>query len=139
MASHRRPRERGLAGTTARTAAGLALAGAASVTVFGEAGHAEPRLTTDEARARVDRLYEEAEQATERYNGAKEKADTATGRIERLQDELARRTERLNVTRDGLGSLATAQYRNGGIDPAVRWPSPPPPATTWSAPGCWTG
>ncbi|MFE0625386.1 NlpC/P60 family protein [Streptomyces sp. NPDC058864] len=120
MASHSRPKQRGPAGTTARAALGLALAGAASVTVFGEAGHAEPRLTTDEARARVDRLYEEAEQATERYNGAKEKADTATGRIERLQDELARRTERLNSTRDGLGSLATAQYRSGGIDPAVQ-------------------
>ncbi|MFF3252410.1 NlpC/P60 family protein [Actinacidiphila glaucinigra] len=120
MTSHRRPKDRGRAGTTARTAAGLALAGAASMTVFGEAGHAEPRLTADEARARVDRLYEEAEQATERYNGAKEKADTTTGRIERLQDELARRTERLNRSRDGLGSLATAQYRSGGIDPAVQ-------------------
>ncbi|MGW3242862.1 NlpC/P60 family protein [Streptomyces sp. NPDC001070] len=120
MASHRRPKERGLAGTTARTAAGLALAGAASVTMFGETGHAEPRLTTEEARARVDRLYEEAEQATEQYNGAKEKADTATERIEQLQDELARRTERLNRTRDGLGSIATAQYRSGGIDPAVQ-------------------
>jgi cell wall-associated NlpC family hydrolase len=120
VASHRRPKERGLTGTTARTAAGLALAGAASVTMFGETGHAEPRLTTEEARARVDRLYEEAEQATERYNGAKEKADTATERIEQLQDELARRTERLNRTRDGLGSIATAQYRSGGIDPAVQ-------------------
>lgn len=139
MASHRRPKERGLAGTTARTAAGLALAGAASVTLFGEAGHAEPRLTTDEARARVDRLYEEAEQATERYNGAKEKADTATGRIERLQDELARRTERLNVTRDGLGSSPPPSTAAAASTPPSSWPSPPPPATTWSAPGCWTG
>lgn len=120
MASHRKPKERSLTGSTARTAATLAIAGAASVTVFGEAGHAEPRLTTSEAKARVDRLYEEAEQATERYNGAKEKADTVQHRIEDLQNELARRTERLNRTRNGLGSIATAQYRTGGVDPAMQ-------------------
>jgi cell wall-associated NlpC family hydrolase len=87
--------------------------------MFGETGQAEPRLTTEQAKAKVDSLYAEAEAATERYNGAKEKADTARTRIENLQDELARKTERLNATRDRLGSIATAQYRSGGIDPAV--------------------
>ncbi|MFE2425518.1 NlpC/P60 family protein [Streptomyces sp. NPDC059373] len=120
MASHRRPKQRSFTGSTARTAATIAIAGAASVTMFGETGQAEPRLTTEQAKAKVDSLYAEAEAATQQYDGAKEKADTARTRIADLQDELARKTDRLNTTRDRLGSIATAQYRSGGIDPAVQ-------------------
>jgi cell wall-associated NlpC family hydrolase len=120
VASHRKPKQRNLTGSRARTAATLAIAGAASVTTLTETGHADPQLTSAQARAKADRLYEEAETATESYNGAKEKADTARTRVERLQDELARRTARLNTTRNRLGYLATAQYRSGGIDPALQ-------------------
>jgi cell wall-associated NlpC family hydrolase len=98
----------------------LALASAASVTLFGETGQAEPRPTTQEVKAKVDTLYREAEQATEQYNGAKEQADTARAAVDDLQDELARKTAKLNTTRDTVGSLAAAQYRTGGIDPAVQ-------------------
>ncbi|MFE9646927.1 NlpC/P60 family protein [Streptomyces sp. NPDC006365] len=120
MAAHRKPRQRSLGGNTARTAFTIALAGAASATSFDGAGHAEPRLTPDQVRAKVDKLYQEAEVATEKYNGAKEKADKAEERVDSLQDEAARRTERLNAERDALGSVAAAQYRDGGLDPALR-------------------
>ncbi|NGO14290.1 NlpC/P60 family protein [Streptomyces sp. HC44] len=123
MAAHRKPRQRslgGLGGNTARTAFTVALAGAASATSFEGAGHAEPQLTPDQVRAKVDKLYQEAEIATEKYNGAKEKAEKAEGRLDSLQDEAARRTERLNSERDALGSVATAQYRDGGLDSALR-------------------
>ncbi|GAA2626326.1 C40 family peptidase [Streptomyces vastus] len=120
MAAHRKPRQRSLGGNTARTAFTIALAGAASATSFDGAGHAEPRLTPDQVRAKVDKLYQEAEVATEKYNGAKEKADKAEERVDFLQDEAARRTERLNSERDTLGSVAAAQYRDGGLDPALR-------------------
>ncbi|MFC4470545.1 NlpC/P60 family protein [Streptomyces xiangluensis] len=120
MAAHRKPRQRSLGGNTARTAFTIALAGAASATSFDGAGHAEPRLTPDQVRAKVDKLYQEAEVATEKYNGAKEKADKAEERVDSLQDEAARRTERLNSERDALGSVAAAQYRDGGLDPALR-------------------
>ncbi|MFG2025110.1 NlpC/P60 family protein [Streptomyces sp. NPDC048825] len=120
MAAHRKPRQRSLGGNTARTAFTIALAGAASATSFDGAGHAEPRLTPDQVRAKVDKLYQEAEIATEKYNGAKEKADKAEERVDSLQDEAARRTERLNSERDALGSVAAAQYRDGGLDPALR-------------------
>ncbi|NGO47401.1 C40 family peptidase [Streptomyces ureilyticus] len=120
MAAHRKPRQRSLGGNTARTAFTIALAGAASATSFDGAGHAEPRLTPDQVRAKVDKLYQEAEVATEKYNGAKEKADKAEDRVDSLQDEAARRTERLNSERDALGSVAAAQYRDGGLDPALR-------------------
>ncbi|MFF3840309.1 NlpC/P60 family protein [Streptomyces sp. NPDC001930] len=120
MAAHRKPRQSPLGGQAGRTAATLALASAATATLFEGSGHAEPRPTTAQVKAKVDRLYEEAEVATERYNGAKEKADEARAAFERLRDEAARRTQRLNTARDGLGAMAAAQYRSGGLDPAVQ-------------------
>jgi cell wall-associated NlpC family hydrolase len=106
--------------TTARIGVTLALASAASVSLLGETGHAEPKLTPDQARTKVAALYQQAEQATEEYDGAKEQADTATSALSALQDELARKTAQLNTTRDALGSIAAAQYRSGGIDPLLQ-------------------
>ncbi|AWI33100.1 NlpC/P60 family protein [Streptomyces sp. ICN441] len=120
MAAHRKPRQRTLPGTAARFSATLALAGAATATAFEGAGHAAPAPAPDDVRAGADRLYREAEEATEKYNGAKEKADRARREAEELRDEAARRTERLNASRNALGSFATAQYRAGGLDPALR-------------------
>ncbi|WP_031477532.1 C40 family peptidase [Streptomyces bicolor] len=120
MAAHRKPRQRSVPGNTARTAWTIALAGAASATGFDGTGHAEPQLTPAQVKAKVDKLYQEAEVATEQYNGAKEKADAAQRRIRTLQDEAARRTEQLNSARETLGSMAAAHYRDGGIDPALQ-------------------
>lgn len=120
MAAHRRPRQRSVGGNTARTAWTIALAGAASATGLDGTGHAEPRLTPAQVKAKVDKLYQEAEVATEKYNGAKEQADTAERRIRTLQDEAARGTEKLNSAREELGSMAAAQYRDGGLDPALQ-------------------
>jgi cell wall-associated NlpC family hydrolase len=118
VAAHRKPPQRPLSGHTVRTAAALALAGAATAAGFDGTAHAEPQLTTAQVKAQVDTLYREAEAATEKYNGAKEKSDTARRRLSALQDEAARRQETLNSARDALGSIAAAQYRGGGIAPA---------------------
>ncbi|MFJ9628787.1 NlpC/P60 family protein [Streptomyces sp. NPDC101175] len=120
MAAHRKPRQRSLSGHTARTAATIALAGAATATGFDGTSQAEPQLTPTQVKAKVDKLYQEAEVATEKYDGAKEKADAAEKRLNTLRDEAARRTEKLNSARDALGYVAAAQYRSGGIDPAVQ-------------------
>ncbi|MGI5339579.1 NlpC/P60 family protein [Streptomyces sp. CA-181903] len=120
MASHRKPKHLSLLSGTARTAAGLALAGAATATVPAGTGHAAPQRTPDEVKAQVAHYYRQAEVATERYNGAKERTDRARAVLDGLQDDAARRTERLNAARDALGSYATAQYRAGGIPSSVR-------------------
>lgn len=115
MASHRKPRQRPLAGGTVRTAATtLALAGAATATVFEGSSLADPGPSPAQVEAEVDRLYEEAEAATERYNGAKEKAGEAERALTGLRDETARKTDQLNAARTALGSLAASQYRSGG-------------------------
>ncbi|MPY57670.1 C40 family peptidase [Streptomyces spongiae] len=74
---------------------------------------------SDDTRAEVDRLYEEAEQATEAFNKADERADTLREQVGAAQDRIARQQERVNTMRDALGSLAGAQYRSGGIDPSL--------------------
>ncbi|MFE7751487.1 NlpC/P60 family protein [Streptomyces sp. NPDC057428] len=119
-AAHRKPKQRLFTGPAARTAATLALAGAASAAAFEGAAQADPQLTAAQVRSKVDRLYHDAEVATERYNGAKEKAAASEKSLDTLRDEAARRTGRLNAARDALGAFATAQYRSAGVDPAVR-------------------
>ncbi|MGW2517119.1 NlpC/P60 family protein [Streptomyces sp. NPDC001617] len=121
MAAHRKPgRRTALGGSTARTAFTIALAGAATATAFDGTGQAEPNLTPAQVKAQVDKLYQEAEVATEKYDGAKEKAAAAERRLSTLRDEAARKTDRLNSARDALGSTAAAQYRGGGVDPALQ-------------------
>ncbi|MFJ2560202.1 MULTISPECIES: NlpC/P60 family protein [unclassified Streptomyces] len=117
--NHRKPRQRPFSRQAGRTAATLALAGAATATAAGPA-HTEPRLTPAQIKAEVDVLYTQAETATEQYNGAKAKADEARASLDALRDEATRRTDRLNTSRGELGSIATAQYRSGGLDPAVQ-------------------
>lgn len=120
MASHRKPRQRPLSGGTVRTAATLALAGAATATAFEGTSHADPQPTPAQVKAEVDRLYGDAEAATERHNGAKVKADEAERALTGLRDEAARKEERLNTARRSLGAVAATQYRSGGLGPALQ-------------------
>ncbi|WP_426568910.1 NlpC/P60 family protein [Streptomyces canus] len=120
MAAHRKPGRHSLGGHTVRTAATIALAGAAGATGLDGTGHAEPNPTPAQVKAKVDKLYQEAEAATEKYNGAQEKATAAEQRLTALRDEAARKTARLNTARESLGSMAAAEYRSGGLDPAMQ-------------------
>jgi cell wall-associated NlpC family hydrolase len=114
VGSHRRTAPSGL-DRGARSATLCVLSAAAAA--FGVApADAAPR---DETRAKVERLYEEAEQATEAFNRADERADTLREQVGRARDRIARQQERVNILRDALGSLAGAQYRSGGLDPSL--------------------
>ncbi|MDH6623639.1 cell wall-associated NlpC family hydrolase [Streptomyces sp. LBL] len=120
MAAHRKPRRRSVSGNPVRAVATIALAGAATATGFDGTGLAAPQPAPTQVKAEVNKLYREAEVATEKYNGAREKTEAAEHRLSTLRDEAARRTERLNSARDALGSTARAQYRDGGLDPALQ-------------------
>ncbi|MGP4002041.1 NlpC/P60 family protein [Streptomyces sp. 8N706] len=115
MASHRRPKQPSRTRVSVLTATA-----AAAVALTSQAAHADPKPTKKEVKAKVDKLYEEAEVATEKYNGAKEKQQKLEEQVGDLQDKVARGQEELNELRNGLGSMATAQYRSGGIDPSVQ-------------------
>ncbi|MGW0751287.1 NlpC/P60 family protein [Streptomyces sp. NPDC002587] len=121
MASHRRP---GLGGPDRNARAAVltvAAAGAAAVMAGAPAGAAPglPQEPPGGVRTQVERLFEEAEQATERFNEAGEKAERLRAEVDRAQDAVARGQDRINTMRGILGSFAGAQYRSGGIDPTV--------------------
>ncbi|MEW5353623.1 NlpC/P60 family protein [Streptomyces sp. 16-176A] len=117
MASHRRPRQPSRARVTV-----LTTAAAAAVAISAQAANAAPgaKPSKDEVKSKVDKLYEQAEQATEKYNGAKEKQEKLQKEISTIQDNVARGQQDLNELRDGLGSMAAGQYRTGGIDPSLQ-------------------
>ncbi|GAA1367396.1 C40 family peptidase [Streptomyces beijiangensis] len=115
MASHRRPKPASRIRVTVLTATATA-----AVALSSQAAHADPKPTKSEVKAKVDKLYEEAEQATEKYDGAKEQQDKLKKQVDDLQDNVARGQADLNKQRDQLGALASAQYRSGGIDESVQ-------------------
>ncbi|MCL7423669.1 NlpC/P60 family protein [Streptomyces sp. YS415] len=117
MASHRRPKQPSRARVTV-----LTTAAAAAVAISSQAANAAPseKPSKDEVKAKVDKLYEEAEQATEKYNGAKEKQEKLQKEISTIQDNVARGQEDLNEMRDSIGLAAAAQYRTGSIDSSVQ-------------------
>ncbi|MFD4634344.1 NlpC/P60 family protein [Streptomyces sp. NPDC058284] len=118
MGSHRRPAQPGL-DRSARVSVLSAAAAAAAVALGGAPAGAAPQDKPSETRAKVDRLYEQAERATELYNKADEQADKLRAQVERAKDSVARGQERINAMRGALGALAGAQYRAGAIDPSL--------------------
>ncbi|MFJ7410654.1 NlpC/P60 family protein [Streptomyces sp. NPDC098077] len=114
MASHRRPKQPSRTRVTV-----LTVTAAAAVALTSQAAHADPKPSKGEVKAKVDDLYHEAEAATEKYNGAKEQQDNLKKEVDALQDKVARGQAELNTLRTELGSIATAQYRSGGMDPSV--------------------
>ncbi|WP_405815801.1 NlpC/P60 family protein [Streptomyces sp. NBC_01390] len=117
MASHRRPKQPSRTRVTV-----LTTAAAAAVALSANAANAAPsqKPSMDEVKAKVDKLYEQTEQASEKLNGAKEKQSRLEKEISTLQDNVARGQGDLNELRDSLGLAAAAQYRTGGIDPSVQ-------------------
>ncbi|WP_351228281.1 NlpC/P60 family protein [Streptomyces sp. NPDC002133] len=116
MASHRRPKQPSRTRVTVLTATA-----AAAVALSAQGAQAAPaKPSKDEVKAKVDALYHEAEKATEEYNGAKEQQTELQKQVGAIQDKVARGQDEVNTLRDSLGSVASAQYRSGGIDPALQ-------------------
>ncbi|NUP45324.1 MAG: hypothetical protein HOY76_51940 [Streptomyces sp.] len=120
MASHRRPKPASRTRVTVLTATA-----AAAVALSAQAATAAPAkpgkpTTVKDAKAQVDALYTQAEQATEKYDAASEKLKSLQGEASALQDQVARQQAHLNTLRDSLGVIASSQYRTGGIDPSLQ-------------------
>lgn len=114
MASHRRPTQSGLSQSTRVTV--LSAAAATAAAAFAAPASADPG---DTGKDRVDRLFAQAEEATEQYNKADEHADRLREQVKQAQDSVARGQERINRMRGALGAIAGAQYRAGGLDPSL--------------------
>jgi cell wall-associated NlpC family hydrolase len=115
VASHRRPKQPSRTRVTVLTATA-----AAAVALSSQAAQADPQQSKKDVKSEVDKLYEQAEQATEKYNGVKEDQEKLQKEVEGLQDKVARGQGELNDLRKGLGAVASGQYRSGSIDPSVQ-------------------
>ncbi|WP_328901859.1 NlpC/P60 family protein [Streptomyces sp. NBC_00441] len=119
LASHRKPRPR-VRSTV--PAVGLTSAALASVTLLSSQSAMAaptPKPSIEEVQKKVDDLYRQAGNATQKYNQAKEATDQQKSRVDTLLDDVAKRTEKVNDARRTLGSYAAAQYRNGGLAPTA--------------------
>ncbi|RFU86301.1 glycoside hydrolase [Streptomyces triticagri] len=116
MASHRKLRNRTNRLRTSQ-AVGITTAALTSVALLSQSANAapaEPKPSLEDVQKKVDALYRQAGAATQKYNSAKERTEKQRKHVDGLLDQVAKRTDELNDARRALGSLAAAQYREGG-------------------------
>jgi len=102
--------------TTALSA--LALAGSVLLTVnTSSPAQAEPDI--DDVRARVDRLFEEAEQAQERYNDAKLELVELNDELDSLQSDEVRQGDEVARVRSNVRDSVIRQFQGQTLGPAA--------------------
>jgi cell wall-associated NlpC family hydrolase len=74
---------------------------------------AQPDIDT--VQTRVDRLYQQAEQASERYNDARLSMTQSRSRLRALDADLARQQAKVETVRDQVASSVVAQYQGQAL------------------------
>jgi cell wall-associated NlpC family hydrolase len=101
---------------TTRSLKTAAIALALAVAVgFMPTSPAQAKPDIKDVQARVDRLYHEAEQASERYNDAKLELAELTKDLRSLKADQARQDARLAVVRGRVQDAVVRQYEGQGI------------------------
>ena len=98
---------------TARLLSTLAVTALASPLLLPAAGHAEPGI--DEVRAQVDRLYHEAEIASEQYNDIRLELDRSREEITTLRRDLRRQEAAAERIRDDVASAVVSRYQGSAF------------------------
>lgn len=75
--------------------------------------HAEPDI--DDVQARVERLYHEAEQASERYNDARVELTETRSRLQALRADLDRQQARVEAVRAQVAATVVSQYQGQAL------------------------
>ena len=95
------------------TLSGIALAVSVGLVSSSTPAAAEPDI--EEVQERVDRLYHEAEQASERLNDAKLELDELQRDVTSLQADQRRQQKRLEAAREDLQDSIISQYEGQGL------------------------
>ncbi|MGA8210108.1 MAG: hypothetical protein WB798_08135, partial [Nocardioidaceae bacterium] len=74
----------------------------------------------EDVSTRVDRLYHQAEQASERYNAARVEKAQAERRLTRLRRDLAQQRAKVALAREQVVDSVVSQYQGQAIDTAGR-------------------
>lgn len=96
----------------------LALAGSICLTVSAS-GPAQAEPDIDDVRARVDRLYQEAEQAQERYNDAKLELAELNDELDSLESDEVRQGDEVARVRTDVRDSVIRQFQGQTLGPAT--------------------
>ncbi|WP_328957144.1 NlpC/P60 family protein [Kitasatospora purpeofusca] len=100
----------------ATTALGVATGGTAQAAP----GAPDAPGNRKDVKAQVEQLYDEAEQASERFNAAQEAQQRLQHETGTLQQQIALSQDELNQLRGDLATVAGAEYRGGGMAQTVQ-------------------
>ena len=101
-----------------RLATALATLGLAAAIGLVPTTSAQAEPDIKDVQARVDRLYHEAEQASERYNDAEIELEALQDELASLKADQGRQDEQLEVVRDRLADSVVRQYEGQDISAA---------------------
>jgi len=104
-------------GSARSIAVGAVLAAAVSLTPT--AATADPRPSIEDVQTRVDRLYHDAETASERYNTGREQLSVAQRELRTLRADLAGQERLVATMRARLGAMVAAQAQNSPLSTAT--------------------
>ena len=98
---------------TARVLATLCITALSGTMLVASPSNAEPDI--DSVQSRVDKLYHQAEQASERYNDARLKMKKAQTRLTALQDDLDRQQAKVDDVRAQVAKAVVSQYQGQAL------------------------
>ena len=101
---------------TAAIAASLIACAGVGVNIAGTPASAEPDIK--DVKAKVDKLYHQAEIASENYNTAKARLDSSQGTLTALNADLGRQQKVVDQLRDQVAALAVQQYQGQSLSTA---------------------
>lgn len=94
----------------------ITAAAMAAVTAGGVAATAAPRPDVTTVKRQVDALRHEAEEATEQYNGSREKLKSVTVMIKAATNRVEQQQQSVDVARRALGRIAAETYKAGDLE-----------------------
>ena len=92
-------------------ALGITILGGSTLTA--SPSHADPDI--GDVQTRVDNLYHQAEQASERYNDVREEMRSAEARLKSLRADLARQEAKVETVREQVAAAVVSQYQGQAL------------------------
>ncbi len=103
---------------TASVLATLCIAAVSGSMLTASPTFAEPDI--DDVQARVDTLYSQAEQASERYNDARIELEETRTRLAALRADLERQQEKVDAVRADVAAAVVSQYQGQALSSATQ-------------------
>ena len=102
----------------ARVLATLCITALSGTVLIAAPTYADPDISS--VQSKVDKLYHEAEQASERYNDARLEMKQAQTRLTALQADLDRQQSKVDGVREQVASAVVSQYQGQALSATTR-------------------